>query len=250
MAWRALLRRIPTRSMTIVGDLAQATGRGAPSWDAVLDRPLRGAWRASALTVNYRTPASIMDLATAVAAGAGHPTSPVRSVRDLPDAIRLTRAVDDAAAPFDRLAEAVVEAVRTEVTALDGGTVAVVAARTRRVALEGAVARAALGSPGLADAVTPRHGDPLSARVVVLDPVASKGLEFDVVILVEPVEIAEAGDPGTDPHADGPARRVRRPGPVDFPRASDLYVAMTRATRRLHVVHARDLPPGFAAREV
>ena len=249
MAWRALLRRIPTRSMTIVGDLAQATGRGAPSWAAVLDRPLRGAWRASVLTVNYRTPASIMDLATAVAAGAGHPTSPVRSVRDLPDAVRLTRAVDDDD-PINRLAEAVVDAVRSEVTALDGGTVAVIAAPTRRDALEAAVARAADGSPGLADAVTPRHGDPLSARVVVLDPVGSKGLEFDVVVLVEPVEIAEAGEPGADPHAGGPARRGRRPGAVEFPRASDLYVAMTRATRRLHVVHTRDLPPGFTSNGV
>jgi len=158
--------------------------------------------------------------------------------------------VDDAGAPFERLTEAVVEAVRTELTALDGGTVAVVAASTRREALEGAVARAALGSPGLADAVTPRHGDPLSARVVVLDPVGSKGLEFDVVILVEPIEIAEAGEPGGASHVGGPARRGRRPGAVELPRASDLYVAMTRATRRLHVVHARDLPPGFTSRRV
>jgi DNA helicase IV len=55
--------------------------------------------------------------------------------------------------------------------------------------------------------------------LVVLTPVQAKGLEFDVVVLVEPADMA--------------------PG--------DLYVAMTRPTVRLDVVHARELPPGFAA---
>lgn len=60
----------------------------------------------------------------------------------------------------------------------------------------------------------------LHAPLVVLTPAQSKGLEFDVVVLVEPAEVL-AASPG------------------------DLYVAMTRPTHALHVVHLRDLPGRF-----
>jgi DNA helicase IV len=62
----------------------------------------------------------------------------------------------------------------------------------------------------------------LDAPLVVLTPVQAKGLEFDVVVLVEPAEVL-AGSAG------------------------DLYVAMTRPTVALHVVHALDLPVGLRA---
>ncbi|MBC7551511.1 MAG: AAA family ATPase, partial [Cellulomonas sp.] len=64
MAWRMLLRRVPTRSMTIVGDVAQTSTRtGAHSWAQMLNPLLRGAWRLTELTVNYRTPAAVADAA-------------------------------------------------------------------------------------------------------------------------------------------------------------------------------------------
>jgi DNA helicase IV len=55
--------------------------------------------------------------------------------------------------------------------------------------------------------------------VVLIDPRQAKGLEFDTVIVVEPQELG----------------------------ASDLYVALTRATQRLGVVHARALPAALEA---
>ena len=62
MAWRLVLRRCPTRSMTVVGDVAQ-TGSlaGASSWAEVLRPHLGDSWRLEELTVNYRTPAEVMD---------------------------------------------------------------------------------------------------------------------------------------------------------------------------------------------
>ena len=56
---------------------------------------------------------------------------------------------------------------------------------------------------------------------MVLTPREAKGLEFDVVVLVEPAEVIDAS-------------------------AGDLYVAMTRPTRALHVLHDRPLPRGWA----
>ncbi|HMC68921.1 MAG TPA: helicase, partial [Mycobacteriales bacterium] len=60
MAWRLLMRRSPSRSMTVVGDVAQ-TGElaGTSSWPEALAPYLADRWRLAELTVNYRTPAEI-----------------------------------------------------------------------------------------------------------------------------------------------------------------------------------------------
>jgi len=201
MAWRALLRRNPRRSMTVVGDVAQTSASaGVRRWADALDGPLKGDWRVAELTVNYRTPRSVMDLATAVATAADpeRPPSPVQSARDEPEAVTLLPTRD------------VLETVRSAVERASerGGTIAVVAPRDRRAQLA-----ADLGLRG---------GSDLSAHLVVLDPAGAKGLEFDHVILVEPAAIAA--------QATG---------------AGDLYVAMTRPTRHLDVVHTQPLPAGF-----
>ena len=66
------MRRCPTRSMTLVGDVAQ-TGdpAGTSSWGDVLEPYLQQRWRLERLTVNYRTPAEIMAVAADVAAAIG-----------------------------------------------------------------------------------------------------------------------------------------------------------------------------------
>ncbi len=73
---------------------------------------------------------------------------------------------------------------------------------------------------GGADAVGLTLG---GAPVAVLDVEQAKGLEFDGVLLLEPAEVLEGSPRG----------------------ANDLYVAMTRPTQRLRVLHERPLPEGF-----
>ena len=69
MAWRMVMRRIPTRSITVVGDVAQrGSAAGAQSWAEMLDPYVRGKWHEELLTVNYRTPAEIMAVAADVLA--------------------------------------------------------------------------------------------------------------------------------------------------------------------------------------
>ncbi|MBO3084342.1 AAA family ATPase [Cellulomonas sp. zg-ZUI188] len=213
MAWRSLLRRVPTRSLTIVGDVAQTTSSaGARSWAAQLDPVLRSSWRLNELTVNYRTPAEIADTARRVAVEANLPVSPLTSARDVEDSLVVERSTDFPAAVTERT-----EKLVAEVTDSSGaGRIAVITvdARLRAVgdALREAGLRPALGSGSSAA--------DLDAPLVVLTPREAKGLEFDVVVLVEPAEILEAS-----------------PG--------DLYVAMTRPTRALHVLHDRPLPRGW-----
>ncbi|MCV2393440.1 AAA family ATPase [Actinotalea sp. M2MS4P-6] len=208
MAWRMVLRRVPTRSLTIVGDVAQtAAAGGAHAWAQALDPVLRGSWQLAELTVNYRTPAEVADAAGDVARAAGLPLGALTSAREVPGSLRVRVG--------DLLAE-VVEASRAALAGLpeDSGR-AVVIAPPQRAAEVAAALRATELAPHLpADARST-----LDARLAVLEPRATKGLEFDAVVLVAPTELAPA----------------------------DLYVAMTRPTRSLDLITTGSLPEGLPA---
>jgi DNA helicase IV len=197
MAWRLLMRRSPTRSMTLVGDPAQtAEAAGVGSWEKILEPYVEDRWEHARLGVNYRTPAEIMDLAAAVVRAGNPDFEPPSSIRST--GVRpWVRATGD-------LPGAVAEAVK-ELTPAEG-RLAVIAPRHlhRRLAAR-------------LDGVTAGTEPDLTRTVVLLDPRQSKGLEFDSVLVVEP------GLYGT----------------------SDLYVALTRATQRLGVLHTGRLPKGL-----
>lgn len=197
MAWRLLMRRCPTRSMTLVGDPAQTGDEaGCGSWQQILAPYVEDRWELVRLGVNYRTPAEIMEVAAAVLR-ARHPGfEPPSSVRSTGRRPWVTRT--------DDLPAAVAEAVREGAPA--EGRLAVIAPRP----LHGALAAAL---PGVRAGEEPD----LTRPVVLLAPRQAKGLEFDTVIVVEPAD--------------------HEP--------SDLYVALTRATRTLGVLHTGRLPAGL-----
>jgi DNA helicase IV len=229
MAWRALVRRVPTRSLTIVGDVAQtSSAAGARSWPAALDPVLRDGWRLEELTVSYRTPADVADAAQRMATAAGLPVSPLTAARHVDDSLELVRATPSGPGRTEleqEVLDRLVGLVREFVGRDGAGRVAVVAPAERRDALRQAVETV------LPDALGPTEGTrllaqrPEDAQVAVLTPRETKGLEYDAVVLVEPAAVAE--------------------GHGGF---SDLYVAMTRPTQRLVVVHERALPEGFVER--
>ncbi|MFY2789968.1 HelD family protein [Rhodococcus sp. MALMAid1271] len=195
MAWRMVMRRIPNRWMTLVGDTAQ-TGdpAGTSSWGSVLEPYVAKRWKRTELTVNYRTPSEIMAVAHEVLAAIDPEQSEPRSIRStgvLPWAQRV--------APEDL------------VTAVE-----------KRVAEH--------PRPGLSAVLTPaghvdrfRH---LASELVTVSTVKdAKGLEFDSVLIVEPGAIVADSAKGMN----------------------DLYVALTRATQRLGVVHVEALPAELSA---
>ncbi|MBD3690251.1 AAA family ATPase [Nanchangia anserum] len=206
LAWEALLRRCPSRSLTVVGDLAQ---RHAPTradrWADLLGPAARALRGEAVLSVCYRTPATIMDAAERVARAAGHPSPHApRAVRDVADALTITTVPDVDAAHLRTIVED--EIARLDARLGSGaGTLAVIAATD-------VVADIAAATGWATDA--------LAGRIGLCDARASKGLEFDTVVLVDPAAIGEAS-----------------PG--------DLYVAMTRPTTRLHIVTAGRLPAGL-----
>ncbi|GAY18498.1 RNA polymerase recycling motor ATPase HelR [Mycobacterium sp. shizuoka-1] len=184
MDWRVLMRRCPSRSFTVVGDLAQRRSMaGATSWAQMLEPYVPGRWVYRSLSVNYRTPAEIMAVAAAVLAEFAPDVQPPESVRACgvrPWSRRVTAAQLPAAIEEFAAAEAARE-----------GTSVVI------------------GPPDIPGVIAPSE---------------TKGLEFDAVLVVEPDRIL----------ADGPRG------------AAELYVALTRATQRLGVLHRNPLPAALA----
>lgn len=171
--WRMLLARCPSRSLTIVGDRAQARHGFTESWAERLERVGIREVRVAHLGVNYRTPAEVMTAAAPVIQAA------------IPDA-NVPRSVRDSGIPVREATTTALEGILDDWLATHAQGIACV-----------------IGAPSF----TP------TARVRALTPEGAKGLEFDLVVLVDPEQF---GDGVTG--------------------AVDRYVAMTRATQELVIL--------------
>ncbi|HET9873480.1 MAG TPA: AAA family ATPase [Propionibacteriaceae bacterium] len=209
MEWRMLMRRCRRRSMTLVGDLAQAgSDAGVRSWAELLDRYAAGRWRATELTVNYRTPAEIMAVAADVLTAIDPAATPPLSARST-GVVPWGRSVS-----ADQFGPTLLHAVADEQARIGEGRLAVIVPGSRYVELT-ALLSAVL--PGIASGSDPAL---LDATTAILDVEQSKGLEFDSVLIADPGAIL-----GESPRG-----------------GSDLYVAVTRATKRLGVIADGPLP--------
>lgn len=164
MQWRSVLRRCPGRSMTVVGDLAQAgPATGAASWADALGSDLARRADVRTLTVCYRTTAEVLAAAAPLLAQIAPHQAPAVAVRTGAEPRRVAATGD--------LVSAVVAEARAEVAVDLDALVAVVAA-------DGAVA-------GIAEAL-----DGTGVRVVPVSQV--RGLEFDAVVVADPDGIIAA----------------------------------------------------------
>jgi len=205
MQWRLLMRRCPLRSFTIVGDMAQADAPAAsPSWDAALEPFVQDRFTLAELTVNYRTPRQVVQLAERVAREAGLAFSAARAVRDAAQEPELC-AVPSAGG----LGDAVMSLVRQAGDVVPGGLIAVVTSGERAGELRTLIA----GEFG--SRLGTGAGDVAGGQdLLVLTATEAKGLEFDAVIVADPGGIVAESE-----------------GVV-----GNLYVALTRTTQWLAVV--------------
>jgi len=206
-------RRSLNGSLTVVGDLAQATGALAPNdWaDVVRHLPTPKGSRVIGLSVGYRIPGRIMELANQVMMAATPslraPTS-VRAGDEHPEFVQV---------PQGELLDAVVAATKELDAELHDGNVAVVVPDSMFEAVS-----STLEAAGIEHGKATRSGLEMGITVVPVSVV--KGLELDGVIVVEPAAIVRAEQQGL--------------------RA--LYVALTRSTKRLTIVHSEPLPAAMA----
>jgi len=241
-------RRSLNGSMTVVGDIAQATSAwGHDSWDSVVEHlPSRRAPRFFELTIGYRLPEPIMDVAAKVLDAAMPGLVPPQSIRAagrpprfVPvfghqtagsgngrgngpgrESSRISQAGYASESSLSRLTAAVVGEVKAELSMLANGNLAVICHNH----LAGAISEA-LTAAEVDHGLVYERG--LESRVTIVPVELVKGLEVDTAIVVEPADICEKLPKGM--------------------RA--LYVAMTRATQRLAVVHARPLPEPLRTKE-
>ncbi len=213
MQLRMASRRSLNGSMTVVGDIAQATGALAPnSWDDVVRHlPDRKGSRVIGLSVGYRIPAQIMEIANRVMMAATpslRPPTAVRQGDDVPDFVHVHSA--------DALGAAVAAETARLVSEIVDGNIAVVAPDPMVEMISAALSAASI-----------KHGratrTALDTGVTVVPVSVVKGLELDGVIVVEPAAIV----------AD------------EMQGLRALYVALTRSTRRLSIVHSQPLPPAM-----
>lgn len=206
MAWRCLLRRCPSRSMTVVGDLDQKRGHRRPnSWKQALGPAARAFSEEFVLSISYRTPRALTRIAQAVMAQHGTPVLyPMEAVRDVPDCYQVSHTHKET------LKECVAKLVSTMEERLDREE----GEGKGRICVIVPDAQAQLWHADESGASA------LDQRVSYLTAAGSKGLEFDSVIVVEPGDILEQG-------------------------SGDLFVALTRATHDLHAVTTTQLPRGM-----
>jgi DNA helicase IV len=200
MQCRAIARRTEHGSVTLLGDLAQGTAPwAARDWQDTLTHLGKPGSAVVPLTVGFRVPAVVLTMANRLLGSLDVNVSAATSLRN--DGELGVHETDD-------LEAATVDAVRA---ALDhDGSIGVITPDARATAVTAALARAGI-STGDAEA---------DARVSVLPASVTKGLEYDHVVVVEPIEIVEAETRGLN----------------------RLYVVLTRAVSRLAIVHKRELP--------
>ncbi|MGW1375105.1 HelD family protein [Streptomyces sp. NPDC002446] len=207
MQCRAIARRSGFGSLTVLGDLAQATAPwAARSWAEQLAHLGKTQGTVTELTTGFRVPAAVMSLANRVLSALDVDVPAARSLRQ--DGALSVRQVPDARS-------ATVEAARRALE--HEGAIAVITADD-----EAERTAEALRAAGLEVSTSEDVGT--AARLAVLPARVVKGLEYDHVIVVEPSAIVEAEERG-----------LHR-----------LYVVVTRAVSRLEVLHARPLPGPLA----
>lgn len=197
MQWRMLARRGRWASWTVVGDAAQASWPDAQEANAAKEEAFGGKPRQSFhMGTNYRNGREIFEYAAQV-------IRQVMPEADIPAAVRVTGVEpDETTVPADQL----LETTRPSVSQLLGeveGSVAIIAPARWTSTLRPLV-------------------DVAADRVVLTDPLAAKGLEYDATVVIDPEEIIRD-----------------TPGEV-----RGLYVALTRAAHRMHVL--RPDPPTLA----
>jgi DNA helicase IV len=205
MQCRAVARRLAAGSLTVLGDLAQATSPWSPSdWAATLADLGRPRTAVRPLTRGYRVPGEVLDYANRLLPVIAPGLAPATAVRRDPGALEV-RPVTDLAGPLADVVRGLAAAP---------GSVGVVCADDAVPAVVRLLADAGLPAAELAD------DGSAAGRVAVVPATLAKGLEFDAVVVADPAAIVAAEPRGLN----------------------RLYVVLTRAVSTLVVLHRDDLP--------
>ncbi len=208
LQWRMIARRNPAHSMTLVGDLDQLpNGKPGQTWQEILGK-LGTKHRVEKLTISYRTPKEILEYATKLMDALQHPVRKVQAVREISNSCIVKKTT-----PTTLLTD-LKETLTQEIANMDieygknQGTLAIIAPVQLHPYLQSLLSTL--------DFCT--NSTQLTGRKISLHtPRETKGLEYDITVLLEPQNIF-----------------MQAPG--------DLYVSLTRATKKMIILSTTDFP--------
>lgn len=218
MEWRMLIRRCPSRSFTIVGDVAQTSALGGTrSWTKTMNQLFgEDGWDLNELTIDYRNPQEVSELASTVARSEGLHISTVKAVRAVNNSVQRIQTTTEEAC-INAAGHAGADLAQEFIHADGSGRIALICTQELVASLRDSVMAQYRELAGEKATQIVTNQEDWDKQIVVTSAQGTKGLEFDAVVLVNPERIAE----------NAPSRLVG---------ASDIYVAMTRPTQRLVIV--------------
>lgn len=218
MEWRMLIRRCPSRSFTIVGDVAQTSALGGTrSWTKTMNQLFgEDGWDLNELTIDYRNPQEVSELASTVAQSEGLHISTVKAVRAVNNSVQRIQTTTEEAC-INAAGHAGADLAQKFIHADGSGRIALICTQELVASIQDSVMAQYRELAGEKATQIVTNQEDWDKQIVVTSAQGTKGLEFDAVVLVDPERIAE----------NAPSRLVG---------ASDIYVAMTRPTQRLVIV--------------
>jgi len=222
MQLRAVARRCTTGSVTVLGDIAQATTPWATgSWATALEHLGKSEAHIEELTLGFRVPREIIEYAARLLPSIAPELAPPTSVRQQDGGLEVRGVADERELDL-QLVEAIQKALADE------GSIGLIAAdaaldRIGRSLRAAGIPATRLDAEDAEESEESEKSEDEESRLILVPATLAKGLEYDQVIVVEPSVIAEAE------HDE--LLGLRR-----------LYVVLTRAVTRLTVLHARPLP--------
>jgi DNA helicase IV len=232
MQLRAVARRCTTGSVTVLGDIAQATTPWATgSWAVALKHLGKTEAHIEELTQGFRVPRQVIEYAARLLPSIAPELAPPTSVRQQGGGLEVRAASDE-----PELNRELIDSVRAALA--DEGSIGLIAADAAVDRIGSTLRKAGIFAVRLDAEESAQEPDEESerseraenadaGRLVLVPATLAKGLEYDQVIVVEPSAIAEAEHDAL--------LGLRR-----------LYVVLTRAVTRLTILHARPLPEELA----
>ena len=222
MEWRMLIRRCPSRSFTIVGDVAQTSALGGTrrwqkSMNSIFGEPN---WDLYELTINYRNPREVSEAAGKVATDSGLYISTVSAVRSVPGSL-VKHIASDQENLDNMLANYCVEFFHQFVADDGSGRVAIIAPNDLQSHTKQVVHDALRNNLSDSQCKRIEQQNDDDKQIYVCNAEDVKGLEYDAVILLQPQEIEQEA-----------ASRLTA--------AANLYVAMTRPTQKLLILQTQN----------
>ncbi len=218
MQLRAVGRRASTGSVTVLGDLAQATTPWATtSWAETLDHLGKPEAAVEELVEGFRVPATVIEFAARLLPSIAPSLTPPHSIRRAKGDLRITAST---AVEADLVAAVKIALSGQGSIGLIGPDAAI--PTVQRILDDHGLSYGILGQPQ-----DPLDNDTFSNRLDLVPAAIAKGLEFDHVVLLEPAAIVDA--------EPDPATGLRR-----------LYVCLTRAVTSLQIVHTEPMPAALS----